>query len=57
MGLCSTLRSFTREISIALLAFLASVKDTFDSCGVCDGGAARVLDFVQSDDATKVYEE
>lgn len=56
MGLCSTRRNFTSEIPIALLTFIANLKDTFGSCGVREIEAVRGLQYMLSDKAKKVHE-
>lgn len=37
VGICPTIRNYTGEKMIVLLAFLAHLKDTLDNCGVCEG--------------------
>lgn len=46
MRLCSTLWNFTRENSVAQLTFKYTLKDIFDSCGVWEGIAVRVIAYV-----------
>lgn len=42
VGLYFTLRTFTGETPISLLAFLANLKNTFDRFGTCEGKAVWV---------------
>lgn len=56
VGLCPTLRNFTRKKAIALLAFVADLKDTFDNCSVCEVEALWVPACMLSDGAKEMYE-
>lgn len=55
MGLYPTIKDFTREKLIALLAFLTNFMDTFDNHGICEGEAVRVLAYLQSDSFKELF--
>lgn len=56
MGFFPTLGNFTGKNTIALLAFLAKLKYTFDNCGVSEGKTVCVLACLLSNGAEEVYE-
>lgn len=53
-GLCPTLRNFAGKEPIALLAFLADLKDMFDNFGVYNCDAVCVLAYLLSNGAKGV---
>lgn len=53
---CLTLRSFTEQKIITLLAILADLKHMFDNCDICKGGAVLIsASFLR--DGTRIVQE
>lgn len=55
-GVLPTLINCTGEKLIALLPFLADLKDTSDNCGVCENWTIGVIVYFLSDGANAAYE-
>lgn len=55
MALSPTLKNFTAEKLIAILAFIADCKGTFDNCGISEDEAVQALAYLLNDGAKEVH--